>query len=105
MSVNVEKHVNILNIISRYLFLIFISIGAMILILSDPLTKNIMNNDYCLDYVELQSTYKNCIIIDKKIKNDKFFINIRNPVTNKEEIVSVKDYVYYKVYFVGDTIK
>lgn len=105
MSVNVEKHVNILNIISRYLFVIFISIGAVILILSGPMTKKILSDDSNLDFVELQSTYKNYTIINKKIKDDKFLITIRNPVTNKEEIVSIKDYVYYKVYFVGDTIK
>lgn len=105
MSVNVEKHVNILNIISGYLFVIFISIGAVILILSDPMTKKILSNDPCLDFVELQSTYKNYTIVNKKIKNDKFLFTIRNPVTNKKEMISVKDYVYYKVYFVGDTIR
>lgn len=57
------------------------------------------------NYVELQAKYKNYLVINKSFITDKYFVTLKNPVTNKIEKVQVSDYVYYHVLFVSDTIK
>ena len=57
--------------------------------------------------VELHARYKNCIVIDKYTKNDKYYFILYNPYTTNNQIskVEVNDYMYYNIYFIKDTIK
>lgn len=64
------------------------------------------------DWVELRSTYKGCIIVYKQINNGRYKISLYNPVKHKYSTIPkidynvyVKDYVYWNIYFIGDTIK
>lgn len=64
-----------------------------------------------VDYVELRSTYKNCIIVHKEIENGRYKLKLYNPTKHKIlkqdniTVVYVNDYIYWNIYFVGDTIK
>lgn len=57
--------------------------------------------------VELHAKYKNCIVIDKYIKDNKYYFVLHNPyaISNQVSKVEVNDYMYYNVYFIKDTIK
>ena len=57
------------------------------------------------NYVELQSKYKNYIIIDKISDDDEYCLILRNPCTYKEYKVYISSSEYYNGYYVTDTIK
>ena len=59
------------------------------------------------NFVDLQMKYKRYLLVDKYVENfsDSYVFILKNPVTNQNNRVYVKDYLYTNVYFVGDTIK
>lgn len=58
------------------------------------------------NYVELKAQYKNYIVTNKYIRNsDTYVLELMNPLSKKTKKVYVEDYLYYNIYFVGDTIK
>lgn len=61
------------------------------------------NNTY--NYVELQSKYKNYIIVDKMSDDEEYFLIPRNPCTYKEYKVYISSSEYYNGCYVTDTIK
>lgn len=71
------------------------------------ITNHLRSPTELYNSVELHAKYKNCIVIDKYTKNNKYYLILRNPytVSNQESKVEVNDYIYYNVYFIKDTIK
>lgn len=61
------------------------------------------NNTY--NYVELQSKYKNYIIIDKMSDDEEYYLILRNPLTYEEYKVFINSSTYYNGCYVTDTIK
>lgn len=57
------------------------------------------------NYVELQSKYKNYIIIDKMSDDDEYCLILRNPCTHEEYKVYISSSEYYNGCYVTDTIK
>lgn len=57
------------------------------------------------NYVELQSKYKNYVIIDKMSDDDEYCLILRNPLTYKEYKVFINSSTYYNGCYVTDTIK
>lgn len=57
------------------------------------------------DSVEFVATYKNCMVIDKKVRNQHYYIKVYKPHVDKIETVEVPPVVYLNMYFVGDTIR
>lgn len=57
------------------------------------------------NYVELQSKYKNYIIIDKISDDDEYCLILRNPCTYEEYKVYISSSEYYNGCYVTDTIK
>lgn len=91
---------NILAIISESLIIIIV-----IIIVAVSLVRYSNNRDY-YNYVELKAQYKNYIVTNKYIRNsDTYMLELMNPLSKKTKKVYVKDYLYYNIYFVGDTIR
>lgn len=91
----------------RYLPVFLIAIIAILFVLIGP---KIENGYYKAlpktNYVELKATYTNYILINKYIVEDSIHIfRVKNPQTKDKEFVKVNDYIYYNLYFIGDTIK
>ena len=61
------------------------------------------NNTY--NYVELQSKYKNYVIIDKMSNDEEYCLILRNPCTYEEYKVYISSSEYYNGCYVTDTIK
>ena len=57
------------------------------------------------NYVELQSKYKNYVIIDKISDNEEYCLILRNPCTYEEYKVYISSSEYYNGCYVTDTIK
>lgn len=91
----------------RYLSIFLIVIGIAITITTYLESENgyykaLPNTNY----VELKATYTNCILINKYIVEDSMHIfRLKNPQTKDKKFVKVNDYIYYNLYFIGDTIK
>ena len=69
---------------------------------------NNTNKKYFYNFVDLQMTYKNYILINKELHgNDsiEYSFTLLNPVTKDKYKVWVEYYLYHHVYFVGDTIR
>lgn len=57
------------------------------------------------DYPMLKATFSNHIVVKKYIEDSSYYLILLNPITDTKYRVSVNDYVYFKLYFVTDTIK
>lgn len=91
---------NILATISESLVIIIV-----IIIVAVSLVKYSNAKEY-YNYVELKARYKNYIVTNKYIRNsDTYVLELMNPLSKKTKEVYVKDYLYYNIYFVRDTIK
>lgn len=91
----------------KYVPIFVIIIGAAIIITTYLKFKNryykaLPNTNY----VELKATYTNCVLINKEIVEDSMYIfRVENPQTKDKKFIKVNDYIYYNLYFIGDTIK
>lgn len=91
----------------KYLPIFLIVIGAAITIITCLRCKNryykaLPNTNY----VELKATYTNYVLINKEVVEDSMYIfRVKNPQTKDKKFVKVNDYIYYNLYFIGDTIK
>lgn len=91
---------SILTSISEFLLMLIAIIIVAVLI-----SKHYGDCNY-YNYVELKAQYKNYIVTNKYIRNsDTYVLELMNPLSKKTKKVYVKDYLYYNIYFVGDTIK
>lgn len=105
VTIRRDKHYNIVNNISKTVLSIILILLAstFFYMLYDSIEVNTDKTPY--NIVELKAQYKNCIVVDKHQTNNTYTLDIRNPITNKIEKQYVKDYIYYNIYFIGDTIK
>lgn len=71
------------------------------------ITNHLRSPTELYNSVELHAKYKNCIVIDKYIKNNKYYFVLHNPYATSNQVsrVEVNNYMYYNVYFIKDTIK
>lgn len=71
------------------------------------ITNHLRSPTELYNSIELHAKYKNCIVIDKYIKNNKYYFVLHNPYTTSNQVsrVEVNNYMYYNVYFIKDTIK
>lgn len=69
--------------------------------------KHLRNPTELYNSVELHAKYKNCVVIDKYTKDNKYYFILHNPYTTSNQVskVEVNNYMYYNVYFIKDTIK
>lgn len=64
-----------------------------------------LKNKPIVNYVELKATYRNYIVEEKRNEDSIHLLLLRNPITKETSLVRVNDYIYYNLYFIGDTIK
>lgn len=104
VTIKRDKHYNIVNDISEIALSIVIVLitFTFIYILGSSIK---INTDKPINIVELKAKYKNYIIVDKYQEKDICILDIKNPINNKVNKQQVKDYIYYNIYYVGDTIK
>lgn len=95
------KHYNIVNNISE-VALSIILIFTLAYIIGSSIE---INTNEPINIVELKAKYKNYIIVNKYQEKDICILDIKNPINNKVNKQQVKDYIYYNIYYVGDTIK
>lgn len=71
------------------------------------ITNHLRSPTELYNSVELHAKYKNCIVIDKYIKNNRYYFVLHNPYATSNQVsrVEVNNYMYYNVYFIKDTIK
>lgn len=71
------------------------------------ITNHLRSPTELYNSVELHAKYKNCIVIDKYIKNNRYYFILHNPYATSNQVsrVEVNNYMYYNVYFIKDTIK
>lgn len=95
-----RTHENILATISECLIAIMLITIIGVSIVRSSKTPNVYN------FVELQAQFKHYMLLNKYMesKDDYIFI-LKNPYTNAQQKIHVAEYLYYHVYFVGDTIK
>lgn len=55
--------------------------------------------------VELHTIYKNYIVLEKYSEGKTYVLKLQNPITTDVFSVGIPEWVYYNLYFVGDTIK
>lgn len=102
----IRKYVEVKTII-RFILIVLVSIFAIITA-NIPTTK-----DKPCNYVELQATYKNYIVVNKKCKNNVYTLTLMNPIIEQNAVhkhitttnIKVTESIYYNIYHVGDTIK
>lgn len=104
VTIRRDKHYNIVNNISEIALsiILILIISALVYVFGSSIE---INTDEPINIVELKARYKNCIIIDKYQEKDICILDIKNPINNKVNKQQVKDYIYYNIYYVGDTIK
>lgn len=92
---------NVMNKISKYILVII-----LIIIIAYTIIRCIPEHPI-YNFVDLQIKYKRYLLVDKYVENfsNSYVFILKNPVTNQNNRVYVKDYLYTNVYFVGDTIK
>lgn len=92
---------NILNKISKYILILILMAAGAYIAIQCVLDHPIYN------FVDMQMKYKRYLVVDKYVEHfsDSYVFILKNPVTNQNNRVYVKDYLYTNVYFVGDTIK
>lgn len=95
-----HTHNDILTTISEWLIVIMLIIVIGVSIVRSSETSNVYN------FVELQAQFKHYVLLNKYMesKDDYIFI-LKNPYTNTQQKIHVAEYLYYNVYFVGNTIK
>ena len=105
VTIKRDKHYNIVNNISKIALsiVLILIISTFICIFCNSIKIN--TDKTPINIVELKAQYKNCIVVDKHQTDNTYTLDIRNPITNKIEKQYVKDYIYYNIYFIGDTIK
>lgn len=71
------------------------------------ITKHLRSPTELHNSVELRAWYKNYIVTDKYIEDNKYYFILYNPYSTKKQVskVEVNSYIYYNVYFINDTIK
>lgn len=86
------------NFVTFFVFSLILGISLLVLSeLSKPKEP--------MSYIELSIKYKNCRVLKKYTKHDRYYLILINPVSENEVTVPVRDYVYMKVYFINDIIK
>lgn len=101
VTIRRDKHYNIVNNIGEVVLSILI-IFTLVYIIGSSIE---INTNEPINIVELKAKYKNYIIVDKYQEKDICILDIKNPINNKVNKQQVKDYIYYNIYYVGDTIK
>lgn len=104
VTIRRDKHYNIVNNISEVALSIIIILitSTLICIVGSSIE---INTDEPINIIELKAKYKNYIIVNKYQEKDICILDIKNPISNKVNKQQVKDYIYYNIYYVGDTIK
>lgn len=104
VTIRRDKHYNIVNNISEIaLSIILILITSTLVYVFGSSIE--INTNEPINIVELKAKYKNYIIVNKYQEKDICILDIKNPINNKVNKQQVKDYIYYNIYYVGDTIK
>lgn len=98
MKINIFPHI-LIGIL--FTFCVALLIWAVVTLFQGPYFVD--NTTY--NYVELQSKYKNYVIIDKKLDDGDYCLILRNPCTYKEYKVYISSSEYYNGCYVTDTIK
>ncbi len=91
---------NILATVSEWLIIITLIVIVAVSVVKSSKTPNVYN------FVELQAQFKHYVLINKYTESeDDYVFVLKNPYTNAHQKIHVAEYLYYNVYFVGDTIK
>lgn len=103
-SIKRSSSSHILNNISNFIICV-----ALIVLILIYIKEQLPSNDTeALEYIELKHSYKNCIIVGKSEKQNRYILYLRNPFMNNNNFadysIEVKDYVFFNFY-IGDTIK
>lgn len=101
VTIKRDKHYNIVNNIGEVVLPIIL-IFTLVYIFGSSIE---INTNEPINIVELKAKYKNYIIVNKYQEKDICVLDIKNPINNKVNKQQVKDYIYYNIYYVGDTIK
>lgn len=104
VTIRRDKHYNIVNNISEVALsiILILIIFTLVYIIGSSIE---INTDKPINIVELKAKYKNYIVVNKYQEEDICILDIKNPINNKVNKQQVKDYIYYNIYYVGDTIK
>lgn len=104
VTIRRDKHYNIVNNISEVALsiILILIISALVYVFGSSIE---INTNEPINIIELKAKYKNYIIVNKYQEKDICILDIKNPINNKVNKQQVKDYIYYNIYYVGDTIK
>ena len=95
-----HTHKSILTTISEWLVIIALIAIIGVSIVRSSETSNVYN------FVELQAQFKHYVLLNKYMESkDDYIFVLKNPYTDTQQKIHVAEYLYYHVYFVGDTIK
>lgn len=95
-----RKHFCVLNEISKYI-IVFVSL----IVIGIYIRKNLKEQNVNTNSVELHTQYKRYIVLNKYSKDSLYIFELKNPITNDVSSVMISEWIYYNLYFVGDTIK
>lgn len=93
---------NVLNEITRWLITSIIAVITLVICAKQFYEDN---NVKVIDSVQLHTQYKKYIVLDKYSKKDLYILKLKNPMTKNASSVAISEWIYYNLYFVGDTIK
>lgn len=99
----IEVHHDILNVTGKFIIFIILFIVACF-----SISKTESESKTTYNFIDLQMKYKNYIVVNKKrsiLDDETYLFEVENPITHQRNTVYVEYYLYYNVYFVGDTIK
>lgn len=93
-----------LNEISKWIILLIVFVIMCIYIKKDfeEFKKNRIKQ---INSVELHTRYKKYIVLEKYPTDSLYILKLQNPLIKDVSSVAVSEWIYYNLYFVGDTIK
>lgn len=94
------KHFCVLNEISKYII-----VFASLIVIGIYIRKNLKEQNINTNSVELHTQYKKYIVLNKYSKDSLYILELKNPITKDVSSVAISEWIYYNLYFVGDTIK